>query len=72
MPLAFVLCNLTATVYEFATSRDPSNLAPAIPETTFLLIYSLFAVSRNRARSRTRLKHYLRPGKNPFLPRRIL
>ena len=50
MPLAFVLCNLTATVCEFATSRDPSSLAPAIPETTFLLIYSLFALSQYRAR----------------------
>ena len=49
MPLAFVLCNLAATVSEFATSRDPSSLTPAIPETTFLLIYALFALSQYRA-----------------------
>lgn len=46
LPLAFVLCNLTATVFEFVANRDPSDLAPAIPEATFLLIYSLFAFTR--------------------------
>lgn len=50
MPLAFVLCNLSATVYEFATSHDPSSLAPAIPETTFLVLYTLFAFSQYRVR----------------------
>ena len=50
VPLAFVFCNLTATVYDFATSHDPGSLAPAIPETIFLVIYSLFALSQRRAR----------------------
>jgi hypothetical protein len=45
MPLVFVLCNLADTVYEFLSSRDPSNLAPALPETTFLLVYSFFAAA---------------------------
>ena len=49
LPLAFVLCNLTATVSEFVASRKPSSLAPALPETTLLLIYALFAFTRPAA-----------------------
>jgi hypothetical protein len=50
MPLVFVLCNFTTTAYEFLTTREPSSLPPAIPESTFLIVYSLFAGTLLRAR----------------------
>jgi len=51
LPWSFVLCNFGDTIYEFATSRDPHFLAPAIPEATFLVLYSIFAVSFLRRRA---------------------
>jgi len=54
MPLVFVLCNLADTVYEFLSSRDPNNLAPAVPETIFVVVYSLFAAAFLRARRAAR------------------
>jgi hypothetical protein len=51
MPLVFVFCELSATLYDLASSRDASNLAPAVPEATFLILYALFTRALLRARS---------------------
>ena len=48
LPLSFVLCNLAATLGDFATSHDTRALSPLLPEATFLAIYSAFAVLRVR------------------------
>ena len=53
MALVFVACNLAATVWEYVATHSPNNLAlaPAIPESTFLIVYSAFVASRLRKRS---------------------
>jgi hypothetical protein len=51
LALVFVSCNFFDTLYEFLTSRDPGQLAPAPIEGTFLLIYSLFALDWLRSRN---------------------
>jgi hypothetical protein len=45
LPLAFVFCQLTATVVDFLTSHEASALAPIVPETIFLSIYCAFATT---------------------------
>jgi hypothetical protein len=48
LPLAFVFANLVATIFDFGSSSDPKALAPAGPETLFLVLYSVFATARVR------------------------
>ncbi len=50
LPWAFVFCNFADTLFEFSLSHDPQALAPAAPEATFLVIYSVFAANILRAR----------------------
>jgi hypothetical protein len=49
MPLVFVACNLATTIYDVIATRD-GVVAPAIPEATFLLIYSVFVAGLWRRR----------------------
>jgi hypothetical protein len=44
LPWTFVLGNFTATLFQFASGHDPHDLAPALPEATFLTLYSIFAL----------------------------
>jgi hypothetical protein len=52
MPLVFVACNLTTTIFEVVTTHEPNALPPAIPEATFFLVYAAFVGVLLRQRRR--------------------
>jgi hypothetical protein len=53
LPLAFVFFNLSDTVAEFVIRHDKADLPPVIPESLFLVIYSIFALRFARPRPKT-------------------
>ena len=44
LPLAFVICQLTATIVGFVMRRDPQELGPLVPEATFTALYTMFTI----------------------------
>jgi hypothetical protein len=48
LPLAFVVANLVATLFDCVSSSDPKALAPLGPEGFFAVLYTVFAVKRLR------------------------
>ena len=49
LAVTFVFCNLVNSLFEFATTADPSHLAPATFEAIFLTIYAVFIAVNYRA-----------------------
>jgi hypothetical protein len=54
IPIAFVACQVVASVFELLlVSQTAANVAPLVPEGTFLLVYSIFAVKLSRYEKET-------------------
>ena len=49
LPMAFVVCNLAASLIALLGHGDRASLAPALFEATFLAIYAVFAARRPTA-----------------------
>jgi hypothetical protein len=53
LSIAFVFLNLVDSLYEFAVSRNPSDLPPAFVEGIFFMIYCVFYWTELRPRRGT-------------------